>query len=79
LGFGVLGFGVWGLVFGVWGLGFGVWGFGWGLGFWMGCRAYDSGLRAKGLGFTRPITHDATSSDIVFVDHCTLDCIIKWS
>ena len=35
MGFGVWGYGVWGLGFGVWGLGFGVWGLGfraWGLG-----------------------------------------------
>ena len=39
MGFGVWGFGVWGLGFGVWGLGFGVWG-----------RVWGSGPRASTLG-----------------------------
>jgi hypothetical protein len=58
LGFGILGFGVWGLGFGVWGLGFWVWGLGfgvwglrfgvWGLGFgvWgFGCGLWTLGLQ----------------------------------
>jgi hypothetical protein len=49
LGFGVCGYGVWGLGFGVWGLGFGVQGLVFGVGVWgLGFGVWSLGLGAWG-------------------------------